>query len=108
MAQIQWSLWVKWRNEAASRTAGRWTSASLAFAETSPVCLSKLLCGLSLLFTRLDTPDDVHAAEQFMRAQNVNCNLHTHTLNPCPEQTIVSSTARGVLPGHAPKARILH
>ena len=47
MAQMEAGLWVKGRNEAASRAGDRWTRASLAFAETAPACLSKLLCGLS-------------------------------------------------------------
>ena len=50
MVQISWSLWVKGRNEVASGTRDRWTRASLAFAETAPACLSKLLCGLSPFF----------------------------------------------------------
>ena len=76
MAQIQWSLWAKGRNEAASRAGDRWTRASLVFAETAPACLSKLLYGLSPFFARLDTTGDVHAAKRFTRAQTLNCNLH--------------------------------
>ena len=43
------------------------------------VCTHTLVWTFPFLFSaRLDTTGGVHAAERFTRAQNLNCNLHTH------------------------------